>query len=116
MAIANFVVVVGQFIDEQLNAGVGYVNFTPTDLAQVNVTGYPSSLGALSSITVDLDTQGQFKAELLAMDNTGITGWTWMCSGQVNNFIIPSRLLTINYANGAEQDLRVLIAAGTLVT
>lgn len=54
--------------------------------------------------------------QLWAMDNPGIsTNWKWMVSGEVGNNAMPARHITVNYANGATQDLSDLLAAGTLV-
>lgn len=55
---------------------------------------------------------------LLAMDNATLnTGWTWLLSaGLLGVKNVPTRALTVHYANGPTQSLTALLAASTLVT
>lgn len=56
------------------------------------------------------------QAPFLAMDNPTLnTGWSWLMIASVPGITVPMRKLTINFANGPEQQLAALLDTSSIV-
>jgi hypothetical protein len=93
----------------------GHLHFQVNDVALDTVNSVLIAINPVDAYAVGGNSQN-VTVQLWAMDNPGIsTNWKWMVSGEVGNNAMPARHITVNYANGATQDLSDLLAAGTLV-
>lgn len=90
----------------------GNLIFEPNDLVWDDSAGLVS-IGAPEGGAIPLT--GTLVVNLFAMDNAGVsTNWKWRMSGQVNGIAIPNRLLIVNFANGATQNLTTLLDTSVL--
>lgn len=119
----NFVSITGTFyIASNGNVGqaAGGVTFTASDLVWDTTTG-SQFVGAVLPVSATVSDAGTLPTgtnapQLLAMDNAGYSGnWAWICVVEVSGVVWPARKITVNYANGATQDLSTLLQASTLV-
>ena len=107
----NFVTVTGTFITPAGTPDGGSLQFAPSDIIWL-----PGSwVACLPSFGATLNGSGQFSVSLLAMDSTGISGnWAWVMTMNLHGMVYPARKLTIDFANGASQDISTLLQTSTL--
>lgn len=109
----NFVTVTGQAVDFGGGPVGGHLDFTVSDLVWAPTLALFSA-GATVGVTFGAGSPA-WAISLFATDNAGIsTNWKWKLTGNVNGFVFPPRLLTVDFANGATQDLSALLATSTL--
>jgi hypothetical protein len=62
-------------------------------------------------------TSATIQVSLLAMDNPTLSqNWAWIVAPVVPGVQLPARKLTVDYANGAQQNFAALLQASLLVT
>jgi hypothetical protein len=107
----EYVTVTGTFLTAVGNADSGSLMFTPSDI----IWDPGNWVAALPASGVTLNPSGQFSLSLLAMDSAGLSGnWQWVVTMTLHGTVYPARKLTINFANGATQDLSTLLQTSTL--
>jgi len=104
----HFVTVTGTYTDELGNGMSGTVDFVPSAPivdSTLHVTLCPKTLN------IQLSSTGVFSASLLAMDNAGLSAFTWGFYPQLANVPSDVQWLSVLWANGATQDITVVPSA-----
>lgn len=105
----NFVTVTGKYQDGSGNAAVGIVEFAPSgpivDLTNKLTISLPVPLTTLAAAT------GSFSVSVLAMDNSGLSAFTWIFRPHIAGVPVDDQYLSILFSNGATQDITAIPAA-----
>lgn len=108
----NFVEVTISPVDFNVSAVGGNLVFEPSDIVWDDSAGLVS-IGAPEGGAIP--NSGTLMVSLFAMDNAGVsTNWKWRMTGQINGITIKPRLLIVNFANGASQNLSTLLDTSVL--
>jgi hypothetical protein len=114
----NVVTVTGTFFTSSaagaIGAASGNINFTASDILW-NTSGI--YVGIVLTESESFNQSGIIApVQLLAMDNPGFSGnWFWICTIESNGITFPARKLTVDFANGATQDISALLATSTIL-
>lgn len=95
-------------------AASGNLVFTASDILW-NTSG--PYVGVIEQTGANFNQSGQIEpVSLLAMDNSGFSGnWYWILTITSNGITFPQRRLTVDFANGATQDISALLATSTVI-
>jgi hypothetical protein len=104
----NFVTVTGKYTDELGNPMTGTVDFVPSAPivdSVAKVTLCPATKN------IQLSSTGQFSVSILAMDNSGLSAFTWGFYPTLANVPPDVQWLSVLFSNGATQDIVSLPSA-----
>jgi len=98
------------------SAATGWVRYWMSDLMWAPSALIIGTIGNLGDVGGPLNPSGQRGDNLFAMDNGFSTNWTWIVQVSICGYTFPKRAITVNFANGATQDLSTLLVSSTLVS
>jgi hypothetical protein len=108
----NFVQLTGTFINGLGQPNSGDILFEMSDILWDATDKW---IGIIAPIGAPINSQGTFAVSLLAMDNGSISGnWSWKCTMHLDGLTFPPRLLAVNFAAGAVQDISGLLTTSKL--